>query len=266
MIIKRLLEAGIIVFLLIFLGAAALFFNHRYLHQQNRDWARQAGQELMSAEDADQKRQDQAHRELERKFTELRGKNNDLAAWISIPDTGINQPVMYTPQNQNYYFRRSFEKTYTPGGTPFLDRRSAVTPRADNLIVYGHNMEDGSAFSDLVHYRNPEYYRSHPVIYLYTEAGREDYAVFSVIETEVYRRDLFDPYRFTREEAPGQRDAFIQALAEESIYPINISHYPEAVGGGILTLSTCGPGGGHKRILIAGRRIIAENSGEPERK
>ena len=82
-------------------------------------------------------------------------KNTDCIGWLCIQDTSVNYPVMYTPQEPEKYLRRNFEGEYSVSGVPFLD--GASTPECDNLIVYGHNMKNGTMFSDITQYRDKAY-------------------------------------------------------------------------------------------------------------
>ena len=54
------------------------------------------------------------------KYEELFQKNNDMAGWIRIEDTPINYPVMYTPDNPDYYLKHSFSKEYSAYGVPYI--------------------------------------------------------------------------------------------------------------------------------------------------
>lgn len=62
-------------------------------------------------------------------------------------------------------------------GVPFLD--GASTPECDNLIVYGHNMKNGTMFSDVTQYRDKAYWEEHPYIEFETAGGLRIYQVFA---------------------------------------------------------------------------------------
>ena len=55
-------------------------------------------------------------------------KNSDMVAWIKIPDTCVDYPVMWTPDDEEYYLRKDFDKKYDKTGTPFLDTDSSIYP------------------------------------------------------------------------------------------------------------------------------------------
>lgn len=68
-------------------------------------------------------------------------QNCDLYGWLRIDDTPINYPVMYTPDDSQYYLRRAFDKKDAKSGTPFID--AACFEGCGNYIIYGHNMKNG---------------------------------------------------------------------------------------------------------------------------
>ena len=51
----------------------------------------------------------------------LHKKNSDIAGWIKIDDTRVDYPVMWTPDDPEFYLRRNFQKEESVAGTPFLD-------------------------------------------------------------------------------------------------------------------------------------------------
>ena len=74
-------------------------------------------------------------------------KNAECIGWLCIEGTNINYPVMHTPSNPQKYLRKNFEGEYSQSGVPFLDARCSVN--CGTAIIYGHNMKNGTQFSDL---------------------------------------------------------------------------------------------------------------------
>ena len=99
----------------------------------------------------------------------------------------ISYPVMYTPSEPQKYLRRSFYGQYSQSGVPFLDGRCSTD--GGNLIIYGHNMKNGTMFSDLKKYLNTNFLNSHRTVRLETADG-----VFLFTVTEVRRTNTADPW------------------------------------------------------------------------
>ena len=107
----------------------------------------------------------------------LKEKNPDCVGWVSIPGTSIDFPVM---QKSDFYLKHDFDGNYTDYGLPFLDERCSLDG-SDNLIIYGHHMNDGSMFSELLNYVDESYCAAYSEIVLETEDGAGTYQIAAVL-------------------------------------------------------------------------------------
>ena len=82
------------------------------------------------------------------KYVPVLAENSDFVGWLSIDGTQIDYPVVQTPDAPNYYLKRNFEKKYSNYGTPYVQENCYIG-LSDNIVIYGHNMRDGSMFADL---------------------------------------------------------------------------------------------------------------------
>lgn len=94
-------------------------------------------------------------------YAEFHKQNSDFVGWISLEGTSLDYPIMQTIDAPEYYLRRDFNKNYSLAGTPFLDARSDME-NGNSLIVYGHNMNDGSMFAVLQNYLKEGFLEQHP--------------------------------------------------------------------------------------------------------
>lgn len=117
----------------------------------------------------------------------LISENANCIGWLSIDGTSISYPVMYTPSEPQKYLRRNFYGKYSQSGVPFLDGQCSTN--GGNLIIYGHNMKNGTMFSDLKKYLNTDFLNSHRTVRLETADG-----VFLFTVTEVRRTNTADPW------------------------------------------------------------------------
>ena len=93
-----------------------------------------------------------------RDISALRAQNADCIGWVSVDDTRIDYPVMYTPQDPEYYLHRNFEKKDSRAGTPFLGAGSNPDDqRTNSQIIYAHHMRDGSMFGELEKFNDAEF-------------------------------------------------------------------------------------------------------------
>lgn len=123
----------------------------------------------------------------ERNIPALITANTDCIGWLSIDGTNISYPVMHTPHDPQKYLRRSFYGQYSQSGVPFLDGRCNL--QSTNLIIYGHNMRNGTMFSDLKKYVNREFLNAHRTVKFETANGVQTFTV-----TEVRKTNIADPW------------------------------------------------------------------------
>ena len=115
-------------------------------------------------------------------LSKLFAMNADCIGWLCIPGTAVDYPVMHTPENPQKYLRRNFYGEYSQSGVPFLDGRCSLD--CDNLIIYGHNMKNGTMFSDLKRYADQSFRSEHPIIELVTAGGKQIYTVSDIRITD----------------------------------------------------------------------------------
>ena len=170
----------------------------------------------------------------------LAAENSDCVGWVTIPDTGIDYPVMHTPDTPEHYLRRDFYGNSASGGTPFLDGRNLAEAENQNLILYGHNMMDGSMFKPLISYLEPSFQETHKEIYLELSEKQYRYELMTVLETNTQ----CSLYQYTDLNDPVTESNFRAAILKET----DLEGVHQAPG--YLTLSTCNNGGGNSRVLV----------------
>lgn len=117
----------------------------------------------------------------ERNIQALIAENADCIGWLSIDGTNISYPVMHTPSDPQKYLRRNFYGKYSQSGVPFLDGRCDL--QSTNLIIYGHNMRNGTMFSGLKRYVDREFLNAHRTVKFETVDGIRYYTVAEVLKT-----------------------------------------------------------------------------------
>lgn len=117
----------------------------------------------------------------EHNIPKLIAANTDCIGWLSIDGTNISYPVMHTPHDPQKYLRRSFYGQYSQSGVPFLDGRCDL--QSSNLIIYGHNMRNGTMFSDLKRYVDRDFLNAHRTVKFETADGVQTFTVAEVLKT-----------------------------------------------------------------------------------
>ena len=184
-------------------------------------------------------------------------ENSDMVGWIQIEGTGIDYPVMRTPADPNYYLKHDFEKNYTDYGCPFMQADCDALCPSDNLIIYGHNMKDGSMFADLAKYRSKDFWQTHKTVRFDTAVGSCAYEIFAVIHTTVQAdaADVFPFYRFVDAASPEEFADYVSACKAQALYDTGIS---AEYGDKLLTLSTCDNLTDNGRLLVIAKQTKTE--------
>lgn len=164
--------------------------------------------------------------------------NEDMAAWLQIPDTVIDYPVMWTPRDEIYYLYRGFDGSKDQNGCLILDTDSCLDPLTTNLIIHGHNMKSGAMFGTLTDYEKEDFYQDHKEILLHTREGVRRYEVIAVFRSQVYKKTdtIFKFYKFFQADTQEEFDDFYQNIKALSLYETESS---AQFGDHFLTLSTC---------------------------
>ena len=183
----------------------------------------------------------------------MKRDNSDFAGYLKIDGTGIEYPVMYSPDDPERYLDKDFSLEKSVRGLPFIDARCKLEPASDNLIIYGHNMKDGTMFGKLDAYNDKEYCKQHPVIKYDTLQGSESYEVVYAFYDRVYYNDESDFRFYDFIDADSQNDfaETMSILAAKSIYNMGI---PTEYGDKFITLVTCSYQEDEGRFVVIARK------------
>lgn len=191
------------------------------------------------------------------RYAKLVEQNPDFIGWIEIEGTKLNYPVMYTPQEPEYYLHRNFDREYEYSGLPFVDGACTLNPRSTNVIIYGHNMKNDTMFSHLLDYQEKSYYDEHPQIIFNTIYGDATYEIVSVILSKAFYDDEegFRYYGFTDASSEADFNEYMENIRALELYDTGVR---AQYGDELLTLSTCEYSQENGRLAVIARRITEE--------
>ncbi len=202
-------------------------------------------------------------------WDKLKKINKEIVGWINIDHTNIDYPLLYSKKDTSssqFYLYKDYKKDYSDFGSIFLDYRSTSGMDSKNVIVHGHNIGDGSMFSDLSEYApyytgNLDFYKKSPTIEISTPDGETStYKIFSVFKTNVLHTqgEYFDFY-CNEFESNSQFLNYIYNLQIRSLIttPVKVNEDDQ-----LLTLVTCSYTMHNFRIVVVARKV---REGESEK-
>lgn len=165
----------------------------------------------------------------------LREENEDVIGWIYIPDTKVNYPLLQWTDNE-FYLNHTWKQSNNASGAIFMEYQNKPDFSDFNTIIYGHNMRNGDMFGTLHYYRRPNYWESHPYVYIAMDQGILRFDVFAAqsasTKSIIYGLGI---------ETEPRKEEFIRFAQDYSFFESNVVPTAEDH---ILTLSTC-TGAGH---------------------
>lgn len=186
-----------------------------------------------------------------RKYLSVSQKNRDFFGWLEIADTRIDYPVMYTPEEQEYYLRRAFDGSASSSGSLFLDTRYSEKGRM--YIVYGHKMRNQSMFGTLTSYEKEKYWKKHPLISFDTLYEEGEYEVVAAFYSRIYGEgeEGFRYYEYGDLSEEERFAEFKSGIEGAALYDTGVTlNYGDTV----LMLSTCSYHTDDGRFVVVARK------------
>lgn len=180
--------------------------------------------------------------ELKKQVRELSQSYDSSIGWICVPDTNINYPIMQWGDNE-YYLHRSYDGNYLYSGSVYLDWRCSSDFSGDVNMLYGHNMQNGSMFADVVNFINEDYFESHKYGWLTTKDSVYRIEFFSVSQPQSYS----GVYNVQR-----AGDKWLKKLESYSLIYRNSTVNEDD---SMISLSTCTNSEGSSRTVLTGKLI-----------
>lgn len=127
-------------------------------------------------------------------FKALQIENPDIFAWLYIPGTGIDAPILQSTEADDYYENHNAYGEADRNGTLYTELANLKSMCDFNTVIHGKS-RDGGLFADLYQFADPDFFMQHEDIYLYLDGNLLTYTVFAAYERE--NTSLIRSYDFT---------------------------------------------------------------------
>ena len=159
---------------------------------------------------------------------------------------------MYTPDNPDYYLKHNFYKESSAYGVPYIAEHCDPMEPSDNVIIYGHHMNNGSMFAGLINYEGRDFYEQHKTVRFDTLTETAEYEVIAVFKTTVYDDTGFKFYLFSHAETEKEFTDYVEQCRELALYDTGVT---AEYGDKLLTLSTCEYSNTNGRLVVVAKKI-----------
>ena len=170
--------------------------------------------------------------------------NEDVVAWVTIDDTNIDHPVVQGEDNMEYVNKDVYKK-FALSGAIFLDYRNNKEFKDPYSLLYGHHMDQGGMFGDVVLFEDQKYFDKHKTGTLFLPKETYRIEIFMVSKIDAYDSLIFNPSSISTMEG---RQSLIEHARKAKLQERNI----DIANDKIIALSTCEKATTNGRTVIFG--------------
>lgn len=198
------------------------------------------------------------------RFSALLEQNEDTIGWLEVEGIGLGLPV--AQRDNSYYLKHDFYGEESSHGTLFLSEYNIPNPNDEDypddcLIIFGHNMLDGTMFSDLTKYRKLNFVSANPFVSFDTLWEDSDYVIVAAFVANTLEEQgapfLYNTMR--RFDTEAEKQEFLDAVMERSLIVTNVD---VGTGDTFLMLSTCDYEFTGERFVVVTRKLRADETRE----
>lgn len=182
--------------------------------------------------------------DLHLNFNSLYSANPNIFAWINIPGTKVDYPILQHPTDTAYYLNHNIDGSEGYPGCLYTEYYNSTEMTSFNTIIYGHNMKDGSMFHTLHSYEKEDFFKENPYIYIFTPKGTIVYKIFAA--TQYSDKHILFEYDFAKKE---DRQKFIDTVKDWDNAVVD-EDADVTADSKLITLSTCVSPSSSKRYIV----------------
>lgn len=192
-------------------------------------------------------------------WAEWQERNDNVYAWVSVPDTGIELPVLQHPMAENYYLEHDIDGNSTIAGAIYSQKTYNSKDFQDDpvTVLYGHTFETNDTMFTKLHMLEDEvFFDEHPNFYIYTPEYNLTYEIISAYEWD----NKLILAKYDVHNLDTQQEYF-DIVADPESTNKNVREMDRLIAGEdhIVQLSTCTvPSNSNKRYLVTGVLVNAE--------
>lgn len=189
-------------------------------------------------------------------FKTLQNKNDEIYAWIKVPDTKIDLPIVQSTVDDAFYLNHgALDKKWSVNGAIYTESLNTTTFNDRVTVIYGHNMNNKSMFANLHEFEKKEFFDEHPYYYIYTPDSKLTYQVVSAFMYD--DRHILNCFNF---QDNAVFDSFLQMIQDPDSTKRNVRSELDTqitTDSKMTVLSTCCGRLRNNRYLVCG--VLVKN-------
>lgn len=190
---------------------------------------------------------------IQKEFDEARSINPDVVGFLHVPAKTVDDIELFVLQRDNeFYLTHDFYGEEKKSGALFLDEANEIWPQDQHMIIYGHNMKNGTMFARLTRYKSIDYAYNNPFVYFDTLYEKGAYVVLAAIRLPANEMltEGFNLRTFTFGDTSFK--SFMYDIRKNALYVTNVGADENDQ---LLSLLTCAYNEEDERFLLITRRI-----------
>lgn len=181
-------------------------------------------------------------------FAYWQGRNSDIYAWLEVPGTVINYPVLCaSDQSDAFYLDHNVDRQYSAPGSIYSEKKNGRTLSDRHTVIYGHNQADHSMFGELYYFERESFFNEHKEFYIYTPGHILTYTVFAAYEYD--DRHLLNSFDYSDDAVWA---AYLENAQNPKSFKVMTRDMDLQLTDRIVTLSTCTDFNPNARYLVQG--------------
>lgn len=189
-------------------------------------------------------------------FDSLSEINDEIYAWINIPNTNIDYPVLQSKTSDFFYIDHDVYKNYLYAGSIYTEVCNLRNFSDRNTVLYGHNMADGSMFATLHRFEDEEFFNENKYIYIYLPGRKLTYEIVSAYNYD--DRHLMNSFNFDDDKVFNE---YIESVMNPRSLVCNVNGDVKLdLDSRLITLSTCLDADDSGRYLVQGVLVKDEQT------
>ena len=128
-------------------------------------------------------------------FDVLQEENPEIWGWLYIPGADIDQPLLQSATSDTWYQDHTADGQEGEEGALYIEIPNQTNLCDFNTVIHGKDQKEGDLFYELHKFEDPDFFREHEALYIYTPDNVYTYSIYAAYYDE--GSDILRRYDYT---------------------------------------------------------------------